>query len=336
MSDRPVTIIVTGRNSATTIRPCLESLASQEYPIDRILVFDNRSTDGSQEIIRAVAAKSRVSVEFIDGGERGCISTAYNRGVDMAKTEIVVLCHSDCMIPTPRELRKLVTPLSEHPNAVAAYPRVLMPEEIWERFPFWEKMQFVHSVGTSGNTCCAMFDAVRRDAYLRVGGFDAARFTTTCGFGGEDSDMSWRLHKIGPTVDADAAVIHLHAIPDRYPFLAYARTRAMLGRTYGKILQRQRGIIATHNLLLLVRPVLALLPLLSIPAFLFSRPAGFAVLLATLGLQVLFAVLNGRSMFRSPSVRKDPRAFLVFPVQWLMIYHESFWFFHGLLTPPHG
>ena len=334
MTDKPVTIIVTGRNSETTIRPCLESLAAQEYPIDRILVFDNRSTDSSRDIIREVAAKSPVPIELVDGGERGNISTSYNRGVDMSEAEIVVLCHSDGMIPTRDELRKLVTPLLENPDAVTVYPKMLMPAEVWERFPFWEKMQFVKAVGATGNARCAIFDAVRREAYLKVGGFDAARFTTTCGFGGEDSDMSRRLRKVGRLLDTDAAAVHLHASPPTYPFGAYLGTRAMLGRTYGKVLQHQRGLIELHNLLLLVRPVLALLPLLSIPAFLLSRPLGWAVLLASLGLQLLFAFLNGRAMFRSPSVRKDPRVLLVLPVQWLMIYYESYWFFHGLLTPP--
>ena len=33
----PVTIIVSGRNSSSTLRNCLESLAGQDYPIGEIL-----------------------------------------------------------------------------------------------------------------------------------------------------------------------------------------------------------------------------------------------------------------------------------------------------------
>ena len=58
MKEIPVTIIVSGKDSATTIRQCLESLAAQDWPVDEILVFDNDSSDGSQDVIREVAAKS--------------------------------------------------------------------------------------------------------------------------------------------------------------------------------------------------------------------------------------------------------------------------------------
>ena len=78
VKDTPVTIIVSGRNSATTIRQCLESLAGQDWPIDEILVFDNGSTDGSQDIIRDVARKSSVPVKLVDGGADGFLCTAYN------------------------------------------------------------------------------------------------------------------------------------------------------------------------------------------------------------------------------------------------------------------
>ena len=55
LKEIPVTIIVSGRNSSTTLRSCLESLAGQDYPIGEILCFDNRSTDDSREIAHAVA-----------------------------------------------------------------------------------------------------------------------------------------------------------------------------------------------------------------------------------------------------------------------------------------
>ena len=63
LKEVPVTIIVSGRNSSTTLRSCLESLSSQEYPIDEILCFDNRSTDDSVEIAQSESEKSSVSYQ---------------------------------------------------------------------------------------------------------------------------------------------------------------------------------------------------------------------------------------------------------------------------------
>lgn len=335
MNEKPVTIIVTGRNSATTIRRCLESFVSQDYPIDRILVFDNGSSDGSQEIIKSVAETSRVPIELVDGGPKGCICTSYNRGAKMSTAEVIVLAHSDTVVPSSGELRTLVEPLFADPDAVAAYPRVLMPRSIWDRFPFWEKFQFVRAVDAADHANAALFDAVRRDAYLRAGGFDEKRFTTTCGFGGEDSDAALRLSRLGKVIKTEACTIHAHGFPARYPFSSYAATRAMLGRTYGKIVQWQGGLCIASDGLLIVRPILALLPLLACLFFFAGVVPGLCAVGVTLVLQLAFAILQSRKMFTSRLTLTDPRIVLVIPAQLLMIYWETYWFFHGLLTKPH-
>jgi len=335
MSENPVTVIVTGRNSATTIKACLESFVVQDYPIDRVLVFDNASTDGSQDIIRQVAASSPVPVELIDGGERGCICTSYNRGVAMATSEVIVITHSDAVIPSPHELRKLVEPLFADPEAVAAYPRNLMPRSVWDKFPFWEKFQFVRAVDATSHSRNAIFDAIRRDAYLKAGGFDEKRYTTTCGFGGEDSDAALRISRLGKTLQTEACAVHAHGFPEKYPFSAYARNRALMGRTYGKMIRFQRGFYFSGDWLLVVRPILAFLPFVKALAFFVNSTLGVCLAAAAVGVQLLFAVLQSRKMFTSWLTLLDPRIVLVIPAQWLMIYWETFWFFHGLLTKPH-
>lgn len=335
MSEKPVTIIVTGRNSATTIRQCLESFASQDYPIDRILVFDNDSSDGSQEIVRAVAKTAQVPVELVDGGANGCICTSYNRGAKMSTAEVIVITHSDAVIPMPHELRKLVEPLFADPDAVAAYPRNLMPRSVWDRFPFWEKFQFVRAVDATAHSNNAIFDAIRRDAYLKAGGFDEKRFTTTCGFGGEDSDAALRISRLGKTLRTEACAVHAHGFPKAYPFSAYAANRALMGRTYGKIIQRQGGLCVASDGLLVVRPILALLPFFACLFFFAGMVTGLCAVGVTLALQLAFAILQSRKMFTSRLTLADPRIVLVIPAQLLMIYWETYWFFHGLLTKPH-
>ena len=332
MGDVPVTVIVSGRNSATTIKACLDTFCAQDYPIDKILVFDNASTDGSQEIIRSVASSSRVSVELFDGGSCGSISTSYNRGAEMARTDILVLTHSDAFVPTERELRKLVEPLRANPDAATAYPRNLMPRSVWDRFPFWEKFQFVRAVDATSHSSCAIFDAVRRDVFIKAGGFDEKRFTTTCGFGGEDSDAAFRFARFGRRLYTEACIVHAHAFPKEYPFSAYAATRAMLGRTYGKMLQHQGGLVERSDMLLLVRPLLALAPLLGVLFFFVSPLCGICAETVVMLLQLAFAAFHSRKMFTSRQNWRDVRILFVIPAQLAMIYWESFWFFHGLFT----
>lgn len=334
INEKPVTVIVSGRNSSTTLRSCLESLASQDYPIDEILCFDNRSTDDSREIAHAVAETSPVPIRVVDGGEGGTLSTSYNKGAQMAKCDIIVLSHSDCMIPSSGELRKLITPLVSDPSASAAYPIQLMPRDVWSKFPFWQKFLFASAVERVGHMRCAMFDAVRRDIYLKAGGFNEKRFTSTCGYGGEDNDAQVRFSRLGKQLFTAARVVHLHAFSAGFGFRSYLGTRALLARTYGKQLRWQRGLAEFSNLYFFIRPILALLPFAACLPFAFGLCRfGIGAFCAAVGLQLLFSLLVSRKMYRYRETLLDWRILLVLPATWFMIYYETFWFFQGLFTP---
>jgi len=330
MTETPVTVIVTGRNSETTIRPCLESLAAQDWPIDEILVFDNGSTDASPRIVAEVAAKSKVPVRLVDGGPKGFICSAYNRGAAMAKSAILVLCHSDGMIPSAGELRKLISPLVADPAAVASYPRLLMPREVWNRFPFWQKFLFVRAVDSTAHSRCAIFDAVRRDVYLKAGGFDEKRFFAGCGYGGEDNDAQLRIGRYGRQIMSEAKAVHLHNFSPNYGFSNYLAFRKLLARTYGMQLRWQHGVAAASDLLFFVRPALALAPFAACLCFAFGQVSGFAALAAAFALQVLFAFVNSRQMFTSRLTLFNPRILLVPPAAMFMTYYEAWWFFGGV------
>ena len=311
LKETPVTIIVSGRNSSSTLRSCLESLAGQDYPIGEILCFDNRSTDDSREIAGKVAASSKVPIRVIDGGEGGTLSSAYNKGAQMATCDIIVLCHSDCMIPSSGELRKLITPLVSDTSASAAYPIQLMPREVWRKFPFWQKFLFASAVERVGHMRCAMFDAVWRDLYLKAGGFNEKRFTSTCGYGGEDNDAQVRFSKYGKQLFTEARVVHLHSFS---PW--------------------QRGLVEFSNLYFFIRPFLAVLPFVACIPFAFGLCRwGLAAVGAAIGLQLLFSLFVSRKMYRYRETLLDPRILLVLPATWFMIYYETFWFFQGMFTP---
>lgn len=332
MTETPVTIIVTGRNSETTILPCLESLASQDWPIDEILVFDNGSTDSSPKLVGDFAQRSKVPVRLIDGGANGFICSAFNRGAKMAKSEILVLCHSDGMIPSTGELRKLIQPLMEDPQAVAAYPRLLMPREVWNRFPFWQKFLFVRAVDSTAHSRCAIFDAVRKDVYLKTGGFDEKLFYAGCGYGGEDNDAQVRIGRYGRQLMTEAKAVHLHNFSPNYGFRNYLAFRKLLARTYGMQLRWQHGVLAASDLLFFVRPALALLPFVALAGFFVSPVVGIVAVTGAFLMQLAFAALNSRKMFVAQESLRDPRIVLVLPAAMMMTYVEAFWFFCGLST----
>ncbi len=323
MSDpaaQPVSVIVIMRNSSSTIIPCLEGLAAQDYPIAEIIVVDNKSVDDSVPLVEEFARKCAVHVRLVKQASDGGLTTSYNMGARLAISPLLIFAHSDGAFPSRQELRKLTEPILRNEKAIASYSELLMPQELWLKYPFWEKLCFVRSVGRIVPTMCGKFDCVRKEAFWRVGGHNTERFTATCGYGGEDSDLSCRLSQAGAVIRSSAQVIHLHDISGNFSIRSLFTTRKLLARTYGKILRFQGMQLTFDRFLLFVRPGLAVLP--------------FVPHLHLVGLLflLLFSFLNSRPMYMNRSTLANWRILAVPVVDIALVYFETFWFVESLLT----
>jgi chlorobactene glucosyltransferase len=63
-----VSVLIPARNEELRIRPCLESLLKQDYPSFEILVLDDRSTDGTFNLVKGLA-KHNSRLKIIKGRE---------------------------------------------------------------------------------------------------------------------------------------------------------------------------------------------------------------------------------------------------------------------------
>jgi len=318
----PVSVIVAMRNASTTILSCLESLAAQIYPIAEIIVVDNVSTDDSVELVESFARRCPVPLRLIRQTANGGLATSYNTGAAMAIAPLLVLMHSDGTFPTHQELAKLAAPLCDEPSIVASYPKLLMPREVWNRFPFWQKHLFARALCREIHSMCGKFDCIRKDVFLRVGGYDTQRFTATCGYGGEDADACHRIARMGQIARTDAQVIHLHDLSAGYGLRALLTTRKMLARTYAKVLLFQGFQPTTGKISFFIRPALAIFPM--IPHLFWMG----------LGLLVVFSLANSWKMYTTRITLLNPCILLVPFVDAALVYYETFWFIEGLLTPP--
>ncbi|HUF13878.1 MAG TPA: glycosyltransferase [Longimicrobiales bacterium] len=64
-----VSVIVPARNEAGNISACLGALMSSSYTNREIIVVDDRSTDGTGDIVRALEARSEESIRLVEGEE---------------------------------------------------------------------------------------------------------------------------------------------------------------------------------------------------------------------------------------------------------------------------
>jgi glycosyltransferase involved in cell wall biosynthesis len=88
-----LSIIIPTFNSAKTIRACLASIATQDYPNMEIVVVDGGSTDGTMEIVNEFNEKFK-NASFISEPDDG-IYDALNKGVRRSRGEWLYFIGSD-------------------------------------------------------------------------------------------------------------------------------------------------------------------------------------------------------------------------------------------------
>jgi len=205
----PVTVIIVNFNGGEHLVRCLSCLADQDTPPERIVLVDNRSTDGSAAAAREwVARDGRLAarLEQIDSAVNAGFAAANNRAVEDSATEFVALLNPDAF-PDRGWLTALLAAARQHPEAAS--------------FGSWQRLDgrsgLLDGVGdvyhisgvawrdghekTRGDryepdgeifSACAAAALYRRQAFLEVGGFDEDFF---CYF--EDVDLGFRLRLAG-------------------------------------------------------------------------------------------------------------------------------------------
>ena len=68
-TDAPlISVCIPARNEERNIRACLESILAQDYPNFEVIVLDDRSTDGTSEILRQLSAQND-KLKFMNGSD---------------------------------------------------------------------------------------------------------------------------------------------------------------------------------------------------------------------------------------------------------------------------
>lgn len=92
MQDNLVSIIMPAYNSAKYIEQSIESVVNQTYPYWELLVIDDRSTDGTREIVESYADHR---IRCIYQSENGGVANARNMGINAATGRYIAFLDSD-------------------------------------------------------------------------------------------------------------------------------------------------------------------------------------------------------------------------------------------------
>ena len=87
-----VSVIIPVRNDPERIRVAIESLISQSYPANNyeMIIVDNGSTDNTKEVI------NQYPVKFAEEKEIQSSYAARNKGLEIAKGDVIAFLDSDC------------------------------------------------------------------------------------------------------------------------------------------------------------------------------------------------------------------------------------------------
>ncbi|MGQ9582605.1 MAG: glycosyltransferase [Thermoplasmatota archaeon] len=188
-----ISVIVTVRNERDHIRDLLDSLVTQEGPLE-ILVVDAYSDDGTIQLVESYA-RSRPEVRlFLRGGTRG---EGRNFGIGEAGGEVVAFIDGDC-IANAFWLRELRRDFAAG-RVIVAGRTVRMGKAEFARLSRVEL--FYQGVDVTYPSCNL---AYRTDVIKELGGFDTG-FRTA-----EDIDLNYRAVARGHQIHYNENAIVYH------------------------------------------------------------------------------------------------------------------------------
>jgi len=91
-----VTILITVKNSARTIKECIDSVMKQNYKNYSVYVTDAYSTDGTWEILKSLKKKygKKLKIERVKGN----IARSHNYMIKNVKSDFIAFTDADCVV----------------------------------------------------------------------------------------------------------------------------------------------------------------------------------------------------------------------------------------------
>ena len=216
-------VIIPTYNRLPALKQLLACLSQQEAPTDdfEVIIIDDGSQDGTLEYLQAwsAAGKGRFAVQAHQGP-----GAARNLGAHMARGELLAFTDSDCL-PEPGWLSELARCFTKSVEIQAIGGRI----QNIDHGNWLHQFQAVRGTDHTANhqpdplyldTANA---ALRREAFLAVGGFNPA-YTWS-----EDVDLGFRLRHSGIPLSTTQQAVVWHVGADSLPDYLRRQVRIGLG-----------------------------------------------------------------------------------------------------------
>ena len=187
----PVTVIVPAYNEAAGIEAAVRSIAASTHPLE-IIVVDDGSTDGTADLVEALALPRVTVIRKANGGK----PSALNAGLEAATHGLVVMVDGDTVFE-PGTVHALIQPFADPAvGAVSGNTKVVNRGGV---LGAWQHIEYVVGFNLDRRlfdlaecmpTVPGAIGAFRREALLGVGGVSEDTLA-------EDTDLTMSLCRDG-------------------------------------------------------------------------------------------------------------------------------------------
>ena len=217
-----LSIVLVCWNNKEYLSPCLESLYQSDLASQfDVIVVDNGSTDGSQEMLR----EKYPDVKIIQNDHNVGLGKASNQGIEATTGEFIMLLNNDTIV-NKAALDSMVDLMRTQSEAGAVGCKLLngdgsfqsgyggfstlleefliaiqVGERIWPGYPLQGDSDTIRAVGWMSSACLL----VRRKTLDQIGLLDESYFIY-----GDETDLQYRMKKAGwkAYYIPDATIIH--------------------------------------------------------------------------------------------------------------------------------
>lgn len=236
MKPKTVSVHIVTYNSADDIAECLSAVLNQDYPVKKIVVVDNASTDGSAEKVRAfyhertaatpsgayVNSTSSSTLVLLENEHNTGFAPAHNQAIAGTSTEYILVLNPDLTL-APDYISKLVARMESDSQIGSATGKLLLKADhslvdstglrmnkarrAFDRGAGEPADQWNESGEVFGVSGAAAMYSRRMIEDISVEGefFDADFFAYK-----EDVDVAWRAELFGWKAYYDAEAIGYH------------------------------------------------------------------------------------------------------------------------------
>ncbi len=183
-----VDVIIAARNEEQRIRACLDSIARLSYPKDRlrVVVVNDRSTDGTEAIVREYSMRHPWITVLTAAPASGHLqgkTNAVTQGIEATEGEFILFTDADCEVPADW-VQQTVQYYADDAIGIVAGFTSLSGRRIFERMQALDWFVLFSAAAATIRlgfpvTAVGTNLSVRRRAYEKVGGYRKIPFSVT-------------------------------------------------------------------------------------------------------------------------------------------------------------